>query len=254
MPRMLLWASVACACLIVATGAAASEAVALHASFSPDRLGSPTNLSATISFSSTVAGPLSPVSALTTYGPAGMSLDVRGAGVCASGASHLEATGPSACPSDSRVGFGRATGLLELAGERIPEPLTLELFLAPRQDGHRTMLIYASAVTPTAQQFVMLATEVHAPRPYGLGVSIQVPTVPSLPGASLGWVQTALVTLGAADIAYYRTIRGRRTLVHVKGVTVPGTCPRDGFPMKGSVTFADGTVASAKTTIPCPSR
>ncbi|MHB8242189.1 MAG: hypothetical protein ACYDHN_09375 [Solirubrobacteraceae bacterium] len=251
---MLLCTSVACACLAMAVGAAASETVALHASFSPDRLGSPTNLSATATFSSTVAGPLSPVTAVTTYGPAGMSLDVRGAGICRAGARRLEALGPGACPGDSRVGFGRATGLLELAGEQIPEPLTLELFLAPRRDGHLTMLIYANAVTPTAQQFVMLATEVHAPRPYGLGVSIAVPTVASLPGASLGWVQSALVTLGAADIAYYRTIHGRRTLVHVKGVTVPRSCPRGGFPLKAGVTFADGTTASPKTTIPCPSR
>ncbi len=251
---MLLGVSAACACLAMAAGAAASETVALHASFSPDRLGSPTNLSATASFSSTVAGPLSPVTAVTTYGPAGMSLDVHGAGICSAGAGRLEAVGPSACPSDSRVGFGKATGLLELAGERIPEPLTLELFLAPRQSGHLTMLIYASAMTPTVQQFVMLATEVHAPKPYGLGVSIAVPTVPSLPGASLGWVQSALVTLGAADIAYFKTIHGRRTLVHVKGVTVPKACPRGGFPLKASVTFADGTASSPKTTIPCPSK
>ncbi len=241
-------------CMLVTAGAAATETVSLHANFTPDRLGASTNLSATVLFGSTLPGPVPPVTAVTTYGPAGMSLDVRGLGVCTVSASRLEALGPSACPADSRLGFGRAEGLLELAGELVPGPLTLEFFLAPRQQGQLSLLIYVDAVTPAAEEFAMVAREVHGPHPYGLGIGFAVPIVPSLPGAALGWVEHVLVTLGSAHAAYYRTLHGKRRLFHVRGLTVPRSCPAGGFPVESQMSFADGNSTIAKTTIPCPPR
>ena len=230
----------------------ATQMATLHASFRPDRLGAPTSLSATASFGSSVAGPLSPVSSVTTYGPAGMSLDVRGAGTCTAGLAALLRSGPGVCPLDSRVGFGRATGLMELGGTRVPEPLTLEFFLAPRAHGRLAMLVYAAGNTPAIEQLALLGTEVHGQRPYGLGLSLAVPSVASLPGAAPGWVEHVTVSLGSAHAAYYRTVHGRRRLVHVRGVTVPTRCPRGGFPIESELSFADRSSTLARTTIPCP--
>jgi len=255
LPRAVLLVAVLAACqCLPAVGAEASETLSFQASFTPDKLGAPANLSATAMFGSTEGAALSPVTRVTTYGPAGMALDVSGAGTCTVSPAVLEARGPDACPADSRIGFGKATGLQELAHERIPGPFTLEFFLAPRQQGHLVALVYVNAVSPASEQLVMVAREVRAPKPYGLGVTFEVPIVPTIPGAPLGWVEHAFVTLGSANVAYYRTIHGRRSLFHVKGIVVPKTCPSGGFPLELQVQDADGSSAAAKATIPCPSR
>jgi hypothetical protein len=239
---------------VAAGGASALQTATLRASFRPDRLGEPTNLSAVASFGSSMPGPLSPVTSVTTFGPAGMSIDVHGAGICTAGVKRMRELGPTACPLDSRLGFGRASGLIEIAGGLVPEPLTLELFLAPAEHGRLAMLIYAAGTSPAIEQLAALGTEVRAPKPYGLGLSIAVPIVPSLPGAAPGWVENVLVSLGSANAAYYRTIHGRKRLVHVRGVTVPRSCPHGGFPIKAELAFADGSSTEARTAIPCPSR
>jgi hypothetical protein len=251
--RVLVAVFSACACAALAGAAQAAETLSFQASFTPDRLGAPANLSASATFASSEGAALSPVTQVTTYGPAGMSVDVRGAGTCTASPATLESLGPTACPADSRIGFGRAVGLQELAHERIPGPFTLEFFLAPRQDGHLVALIYVDAVSPASEQLVLVAREVQAPRPYGFGITFEVPIVPTIPGAPLGWVQHAFVTLGSANVAYYKTVRGRRTLFHVKGIVVPRTCPRGGFPVELQVRNADGSAAAAKASIPCPS-
>lgn len=245
-----------CACLLVAMAAPAwaGETLSLHANFTPNRLGSPTNLSATATFGSTTPGPQSPATDVTAYGPAGMIVDTRGAGVCHTTPAALEAGGPGACPSDSRIGFGSATGLFEIANELLTGPFTLEFFLAPREHGHLVILIYVNGATPVSEQLVLVAREVRGPRPYGIGLSFHIPIVPTLPGASLGWVQHASLTMGSTHLAYFRTIHGKKKLVHVRGIVIPKTCRRGGFPMETQVGFADGSTTTATTTIPCPRR
>jgi hypothetical protein len=252
--RFVVAALVVCAYLSGTALARASETATLHASFSPDALGVSTNLSASVRFTSTTPGPQPPLTKVTAYGPSGMSVDVRGARTCTVTPAKLEAVGPTACPRDSRVGFGTATGLQELAGELIQAPFSLEFFLAPMQDGHLVLFIYVNAITPAVEQLVMVAREVRAPKPYGVGVSFQVPIVPSLPGAPLGWVEHVLLTFGSTNTAYYKTIHGRRQLVHVRGLVTPRTCPHGGFPIEGDLEFADASTTVTRTTIPCPHR
>ena len=106
--RIVVSALVVCVCLIAVTVAWAGETLTVHASFTPEKLGGSTNLSATATFGSNTQNPQSPVVKVTAYGPAGMSVDTRGAGTCTATLATLEETGPSACPADSRVGFGNA--------------------------------------------------------------------------------------------------------------------------------------------------
>jgi hypothetical protein len=65
-------------------------------------------------------------------------------------------------------------------------------------------------------------------------------------------VESAFLTIGARNVAYYETVHGRRTLLHVRGLVAPKTCPRGGFPLKGTVSFADGAALTVNPTIPCP--
>ncbi|HEY2535694.1 MAG TPA: hypothetical protein VGI24_01775 [Solirubrobacteraceae bacterium] len=255
--RVAIAASLACTCLILAAAAWAAQAtqtLSVRASFTPDRLGTPTNLSASAVFGPAGPGPQSPAIKVTAYGPAGMLVDTRGAGVCTVTPAKLEATGPRACPASSRIGFGAGVGLFEIAHELLPGPLALEFFLAPSEHGHLAVLIYVSAVTPASEQLAFMGHEVRAHSPYGIGITFDIPIVPTLPGASLGWVQHVSLTFGAHGIAYYRTVHGRRRLQRVRGVVTPKSCPRGGFPIEVRVGFADGTATATTTTVPCPAR
>ena len=103
------------------------------------------------------------------------------------------------------------------------------------------MLAYAQAFTPAAFELVLVGKRnPWAPRSYGLGFIDAVPPIPTLPEASDASVESAFLTFGATNVAYYRTIHGKKTLFHVRGVVVPKTCPRGGFQLKATVDFADG--------------
>jgi hypothetical protein len=250
--RILLAALIACACLVIAAVAWGAETLTTHVSFNPDKLGAPTNVSGTARLSATAETVPSPLRQVTVYLPAGLKVDVRGAGTCT--AAKLEAGGPSACSANSRIGFGGGTGLLEIAKEIIRGPFTLDLFLGPRENGHLVVLVYATAVSPASEQLVVVAREVHAPKPYGLGFTVEIPLIPTLPEAPEGSIASVFLTFGDKHVAYSETAHGTRKLVHVRGVVAPRTCPSGGFPYEVLASFADGNSLTDTGTIPCPHR
>jgi hypothetical protein len=248
--RLAVAALLACTCLITAAAACAGEALTVHAGFTPDARGAPTNLSLTASFVSSTGPPPPPITKFTLYAPTGMEVDTRGAGTCA--ARTLETKGPSGCPEDSRAGFGGGVGVLELPGETIHEPYTLDFFFASKESGHLRLLVYASATAPVGEELVVVAKEIPAPKPYGLGFSVEVPPISTLPGAANASIESAFVTVGGANVAYYESVAGKRKLVHLKGLVVPGRCPAGGFPTAGTVDFQDGSTLTVNSSIPCP--
>lgn len=253
-PRAVRWALVAilfgCACGALAGIAWAGDTLIVKEAFAPDRLGAATNLSVTATFASSADVPPAPVSRLTLYAPAGLQIQALGAGTCTDAV--LERRGPAGCPADSRVGFGGGVAVLALPGELVHEPFTLDFFFAPPEHGRLRLLVYANGISPVGVSLVVVAREVPAPKPYGLGFSVQVPQVLAIPGASYASVESAFATLGAANVAYFKTVHGRRTLVHLKGLVVPSACPAGGFPTRGTVEFADGATFTVNPTIPCP--
>jgi hypothetical protein len=237
-------------CAALAGIAWAGSTLTVKEEFTPDRLGAPTNLSITAAFTSSADVPPAPVSTLTLYAPAGLQIQARGAGRCTEAV--LERRGPAGCPADSLVGFGGGVAVLALPGELVHEPFTLDFFFAPPEHGRLRLLAYANGISPIGVSLVVVAREVPAPKPYGLGFSVQVPKVSTIPGAAYASVESAFATLGAANVAYFKTVHGRRTLVHLKGLVVPRRCPAGGFPTRGSVEFADGATFTVNPTIPCP--
>lgn len=248
--RVLIAALLACACLLLAAVALATDTLVVHESFTPNKLGASTNLSITANFLSSTAAPPSPITKLTLYAPAGLAIDARGAGTCTQ--ARLTERGPSGCPVNSRAGFGGGVGLLELPKSVIRERYTLDFFFAPSQHGHLALLAYANAVAPVPVELVVVAREVPAPKPYGLGFSVEIPPISTFPGASLASVESAFATFGARNVAYYEAVHGKRTLVHLRGMVEPKTCPRGGFPTEGIIDFADGTTLTVNPAIPCP--
>jgi hypothetical protein len=247
---VLLALALASVCAALAGVAWAGDALIVNEAFTPDRPGAATNLSIVASFASSAEVPPSPIDKLTLYGPAGLGIQAQGAGTCVETA--LEQRGPAGCPADSRVGFGGGVAVLALPGQLVREQFTLDFFFASTTPGHLRLLAYASGNSPIAAALVVVAREIPAPQPYGLGFSAQVPQVSAVPGAEYVSVQSAFASLGASNVAYYKTVHGRRTLVHLEGLIVPRTCPAGGFPTRGSVEFADGAMFTVNPTIPCP--
>ncbi|HEY7934395.1 MAG TPA: hypothetical protein VID48_11285 [Solirubrobacteraceae bacterium] len=248
--RLIVLALAVCACLIGAALAFASETFTITSYFTPDKLGAPANLSAKTVFALNDGSVPTPVGHVLAYGPAGLRVDVAGTGTCQKAA--LELKGPSGCPADSRIGFGGGLGLVEIAKEFIKEPYTLDFFLAPKENGRLTVLIYAQGVSPVAVELVVVAKEIRGTKPYGFGVEFDIPPIPTLPGASYASIETNYFTVGSQHVAYYRTIHGKRQLVHVKGLIVPKTCPKGGFPFKVMISFLDGSSSTDTYTAPCP--
>jgi hypothetical protein len=226
------------------------EGVEVHERFTPDRLGASTNLSLTARLSPTSALAREPVHKFTVYGPAGLRIDARGAGTCT--AATLEQAGPTACPADSRVGFGGGVGALQLSSETVRERYTLDFFFSSTRPGHLSLLIHVSATAPANIELTLIAREVQAAPPYGLGFSVEVPPISTIPGAEAASIETAFATLGAADVAYYRRLHGRRRLVRLRGLVVPSSCPPGGFPTRAIVQFASGRSQTLDPTVPCP--
>jgi hypothetical protein len=248
--RILAAALMGCALLAIPAAAQAAETVNLHASFTPNALGAPTNASGSTTITSTVGGLPSPITGFTLKGPAGMKIDATGTGTCSGPA--LEANGPTACPKDSVAGFGGGMGALQLGTQIIEEPFTLNLFLGDNKPGHIVVLLYVEAVSPVSIQLVFTAPVVKEPAPYGLGFHFNIPLIPTLPGASDASVLNAHLTLGATNVAYFKKVHGKRTLVHVKGLILPKSCPHGGFPIESDFTFEDGTSNDVKISTPCP--
>jgi hypothetical protein len=248
--RLVVAVLLVCAGLIVTAVAWAGQTLSLQASFSPDELGASTNLSLNARLVSSTPGPPSPITKFTLYAPAGLGIDVHGAGTCA--VATLEQMGPGGCPVESRAGFGGGVGVLELPNETIHAPYTLDFFFAPKVNGHLRLLVYASALVPASVEFVLVAKEIRAPKPYGLGFSVEVPPISTYPDASDASIESAFVTVGGSHVAYYESVHGKRTLVHLKGLVVPKRCPGGGFPTEGKVYFADHTTLTVNPTIPCP--
>jgi hypothetical protein len=234
----------------LAATAHAEQKIDLHATFTPDLLGMPTNASGTATITSVGSALPPPIVGFTVLGPAGTTVDLTGTGTCS--AARLSANGPSACPADSRAGFGGGIAGAQLGSQIIEEPFTLDLFLGSNDPKHIVLLIYAEGVSPVAVQLVFTAPVVKEPKPYGLGFHFNVPIIPTLPGASAAAVIKAHLTIGATNVAYFKRVHGHRKLVHVKGIILPRRCPAGGFPLKSEFFFADGTTTVGQVAVPCP--
>lgn len=239
------------ALLAVAGAARAEETVKItSAGFTPDRLGVPTNVFGSATIGSTNLPVPSPIKHVEVYGPPGVTLDLRGTGVCSQ--PKLENTGPQACPANSRAGFGGGVGVYEIAHEIVEEKFTLDFFLGDNAPGHTVLLIYLEGSTPVSIQLVFTAPVINSPKPYGLGFSLNVPLIKVLPEASDASARSSFLTLGAKNVAYFRTVNGRRKLFHVRGIITPKSCPRGGWPVASRFTFEDGSSVLSTSKIRCP--
>lgn len=240
------------ACGVGSATAASTERATLNASFSPDRLGASTTISFGFHVETTEGTAPPPMTKLDLRMPAGMSYTTTTLGLAICQPQALLERGIAGCPPNSRLGFGSA--LVEVpfgegAGHEIPE---IQALAGPSPGGNLVVLFYANGQAPVSAQLVFQGEVLAASGAYGTQLAASVPLVTSVPGGPDVSIVSVESTIGPDRLTYYKHVHGRKVAFHPKGVSVPESCPRGGFPFAAEFTFQDGSQASASTTVPCP--
>jgi hypothetical protein len=114
------------------------------------------------------------------------------------------------------------------------------------------VIFFAEGTTPVDTRITFAGLLLPAPAPFGGQVNVGVPLVPTLPGAPYISVVRLRATIGPEKVTYYEQAGGRTLAYRPKGILLPNICPRHGFPFAAQFNFIDGSVARARTAVPCP--
>jgi hypothetical protein len=212
----------------------------LHASFSPSALGARTALTLSMSLSGGSEGVPAPVRRIVIHLPAGLGLDLRDTATCAT--ARLRARGPNACPARSLVGRGHAVVAVHAGSQTIPESASISIVRIPDRGDRHALQTFSQGYTPLDQQTISTAVVSGDGAPYGLRLTVSVPSIPSLmlePDAS---IVSMSLTVGAV---------GGSARSHPGAITVPASCTH-GFAFGADFGLADGTSASTTALVPCP--
>jgi hypothetical protein len=255
--RSLRFAAPAAALICgLAPGAAhaVSEQASLHASFTPNRLGTPTTIGFSLHLATVEGTAPPPLTAMSLRMPAGMNYTTTTLGLAICKPAVLQAEGPAACPPNSRLGFGSA--LVEVpfgtgSGHEVPE---IQAVAGPSPNGNLVVLFYANGLYPVYAQLAFSAEVLPDTGRFGSQLATTVPLVTSVPGGPDVSIVSVQTTIGPSHLTYFRHRHGRLVPFKPRGVSVPERCPRGGFPFAAQFTFQDGSRTSATTTVPCPPR
>jgi hypothetical protein len=249
----LLYGGLAMA-LTAARAAAASENATLHASFSPNRLGTPTTITFSFHLSTAEGSAPPPLMRMDLRMPAGMNYTSTTLGLALCKPAALVAQGLRGCPRNSRLGYGSA--LVEVpfgtgGGREIPE---IQAVAGPSTTGNLSVLFYANGLYPIDAQLAFSGEVLPDTGRYGSRLAATIPLVTSVPGGPDVSIVSVTTTIGPSHLTYYRHSHGRLVPFHPRGVSVPERCPHGGFPFAADFTFQDGSAATARTAVPCPAR
>jgi hypothetical protein len=240
------------AALTPPNAAASMPQVTLRASMAPDRLGVSAAVGFTINIRTQGGLPPAVVTALAISLPGGLGLASSNLGEAICRVGSLGRRGPAGCPPDAIMGAGGGRVEVANATERLVVPLTLTTVMAPPEDDHTGLLIYAEPRSALIANFVFPTEIVGAVNPYSSRLKTAIPPIPSLPGAPDGALSWMHMTLGGNKLTYYRSATGRRHPYHPRGMMIPETCPSGGFPFKVQITFAAAPTTTATAQVPCP--
>lgn len=238
----------------VSAAQAASDQAALHAAFSPDRLGASTTIAFSFDLSTAEGLAPSPLTSMDLHMPAGIGYATTTLGLATCSPRTLLAVGPAGCSPNSRLGYGSARVEVPFgtgAGHEIPE---VQAFSGPSATGNLNVLFYANGLYPVSAQLAFAGEVLPDHGRYGTQLVTQIPLVASVPGGRDVSIVNVQATLGPNHLTYYRHHHGRLEAFSPRGVAVPTRCPKGGFPFAAGFTFQDGSTTSATTTVPCPHR
>lgn len=246
--------TMAFACLHLAATAGATQSVKLDPSFTPYRLGA----AATIELSLKIAAPPGQLpSALTEVEvryPQNLGFALSGLGLAVCAPAMLEEAGASGCPANSIMGRGSATAELRFGPQFVTERASISIARAPDQEGHISLLMYASGPSPVNTQILSPAQLLPTSPPFGGRLNMQLPIIPSVPGAADVAIVALDVSIGPQGLTYYERAEGATLAYIPKGILLPTTCPHGGFPFAATFSFLDGSHSQARAVLPCPRR
>jgi hypothetical protein len=254
--RATLLAALATTLLLAAPARAAPpEASALlHVELVPKQLGKGT----TIKFGFTLNGPHDngelppPVTALSLLYPRGFGIITSGLGLASCTVEELERQGPTGCPSRSVMGYGTATGALEVEHEIIREEALTAVYMAPFNNGEISLLFDLEAYTPLSADLIFNGRLLPAQPPFGGALTIAIPLIEGFIGGPNVSLVRLRSTIGPLGITYFQRIHGKFVPYQPAGIVLPHRCPRGGFPFAARFTFADGGELTAHTKVLCP--
>jgi hypothetical protein len=249
--RTLIPVLLACAFLPAATGAAPS--VKLNATLTPEHLGQGTTVGFELQITAGGETP-PPITALDVFYPENLGIAVSGLGLATCTPQTLETFGPHGCPANSRMGYGTAVIEVPLGPEAFIETAHITILRAPTHDGHLALLFNIEGKEPVSAQIVLDSLLLPTPAPYGGRIGIPIPIVPSLPAGPDASVVRLHATIGPQHITYYEQLHGRTIAYRPKGLQLPNSCPRRGFPFAATLTFLEGSQVSAHASVRCPTR
>jgi hypothetical protein len=257
MPRLALATALTAAVLCaLATASASADPVqgSLKASFTPDRLGTPTTITFGFHLATSEGTAPPPLTSLVLRMPAGINYTTTTLGLAICQPAALVAQGLAGCSPNSRLGSGSA--LVEVpfgtgAGHEIPE---IQALAGPSPNGNLVVLFYANGLFPVDAQLAFSGEVLPDTGRFGSQLAASVPLVTSVPGGPDVSIVSVTSTIGPSHLTYYKHVHGRLVPFHPRGVSVPEHCPRGGFPFAAEFSFQDQSQTSAQTTVPCPPR
>jgi hypothetical protein len=235
-------------------GALAAPSAKLGATLTPERLGQGTTVGFTFRISAPGGQVPPPLIGVSLRYPENLGIALSGLGVASCSPETLTALGPYGCPANSVMGRGSATAEIPVGPQILAETAPITIVRAPEREGRLTVLLYAFGLVPIDAQIVFPGLLLPAAPPFGGLVNIDVPLVTSLIGAPNVSVVKLQTTLGPQGLTYYRRSGTRTVSYRPRGILLPDSCPRDGFPFAAEFTFADSSHATARTKVPCPAR
>jgi hypothetical protein len=231
--------------------ASAAEIATLHASFSPDKLGSSTTIGFGFNLSTATGLAPPPLEGVDLRMPAGLNYIRTTLGLAICQPQALLEKGLKGCSPNSRLGFGSATVEVpfgDSSGHELPEVQALR---GPQtSNGHMVVLFYANGESPIYAQIIFKGEIAPDLNPFGLQLVALVPPIPSVPNGPDVSVTSVQATIGPERLIYYMNVHGRRRPFHPTGISEH--CPRGGFPFAATFMFQGGSQASATTSIACP--
>ncbi len=202
----------------------------------------------TIAEADTIAA--SPIADVTVRMPSSVRFytSTLGEAICLS--SDLLREGLSGCSPNARIGVGTARVAVPVGSRTLTETVAITTLTGGTVDGHVEILYYATGDTPVIAKLLFrggLGTS-----EFGEYFSTSVPATPILPGGPNATLLSFHTSIGPRGLYYYEYFHGRHVRFRPRGIVLPPSCPRTGFPFSATFSFQDGSTVTAKHTVPCP--
>ncbi len=243
--------------LALPASAVAADQVAISPIKLTGTLGGPGALTLGLNVTDSLGGLPSPLSGIAKiYLPEGGIYNATGFATCPLATITAAVGAPPTCPAGSQIGSGSATGQAVIGGTEITEPAAVDVYLVQRSP--IGIEFWGNGTNPIAETLAFAGTFAPDSSPYGEQVTIQVPTITSVPGGPD--VSITEITVSISDTRSVTTTKTvkvgkreqkKRVKTTVGLVTLPTKCPGT-LHWGANLMFQDGTSAAATATSSCP--